>query len=384
MPPKKSKKKKGDKSSSGRKSKSEKPANDVMTFNEVVMTHQLEVKENALKDLKDDIEDLNFRIERQKQRSLFLKKEQNKQCKQVIKQARQKEEEDASKPVVPYQFVEDALKEKLDALKEEEIDTSELKQRVSDLDAEIQIYRSALQELQAYKAQGADVDSVHIKVLKKEMYDMEQSYSEMEDFFNKSLNAIKQEIIKTNSESIAKQKELVSHEVLKGLDKHSEQEFKDNKWLTTEVAIHRNHIAEVTRHIESIEGENIQGMAALFQNNLEDLSDARQFHMRCKEEELNSLDASNLDDDLTDESDHDDASNAHTMDEDDELDWLDNYLPMFSDTLQLQEPVGQTDLQYLCVVGTSKPIHDMSTSMANLANGCTYEPWIVEKEHLQI
>ena len=81
------------------------------------------------------------------------------------------------------------------------------------------------------------------------MADMESSLIEMSEFFDKSLKTIKTEITRRNEENIAKQKLLASEEVITNLDKNSEQEFLDNKWLLKEVGIHRNNIHEITAQV---------------------------------------------------------------------------------------------------------------------------------------
>jgi len=57
---------------------------------------------------------------------------------------------------------------------------------------------------------GQYVDHTHIEVLNKEMLDMNRSYAEISDFFEKSLTAVKHSITKKNEDGINTQKKLVS------------------------------------------------------------------------------------------------------------------------------------------------------------------------------
>ncbi|XP_057308385.1 coiled-coil domain-containing protein 83-like isoform X2 [Hydractinia symbiolongicarpus] len=270
MPKKKGRKKA--KSGNGKKSKE---TADTWTLKEAVMLYQVEAKEAQANELKENIDNLKLRNDRQKQKNEFLRNEQNRHIKDVVEKARKMEEVSRSQKQTPFEAVEKALEEKLVAIKAEDLHLREVHRQIEVLDEDIEVLSKELQELLNYKEHGQTVDRTHIEVLEKEMRDMETSYAEMKDFFSKSLEVIKCTITKQNEENITKHKELASEGAISNLDKHNGQEFLDNKWLLREVKINRRHIVAVEAEVERLEKESIKVMADLFEQQLEDVKETR-------------------------------------------------------------------------------------------------------------
>ena len=59
------------------------------------------------------------------------------------------------------------------------------------------------------------------------------------------------------------------------MDKQTEQELADNEWLLKEVNIHRNHILTAEADIEALEKHNIEVMAYLFEQQVDDLKQTK-------------------------------------------------------------------------------------------------------------
>jgi len=386
MGPKKGKKK-GKKSSSGGGGKKKEAAEESVTFNEAVMTYQLEVKQMTLSSLKENIEELKAKNEREKQRNQYLRKEQNRHVKDVIVSAQ--ENEIAMKEVeqIPYEDVEKALHEKLSAICIEENSVEERKEKIKLLDEELKVLSEQLKQLNDYKDHGQTVDKTHIQVLLKEMDDMDKSYAEMANFFDKSLATMKQTITKQNHGNIAVQKNLASEEVIKNLDKHTEQEFLDNEWLLKEVSIHRNHIIDAEVEIKRLEKQNIEVMSYLFEQQVEDLKQTKKFYLACKEED-NKENGLNTDEDSDQEIIEEHGNVGKYQELPDDLKWLDNYLHEFDSTATEDDfKLGPVEVKLLRVIGNKLPLHDISEMSADgLLTSSKSEPhykWIVEKDDLR-
>jgi len=387
MPPKKKKsaKKKGKKSGDKKK----RDGADVVTFKEAVMLYQLEVKQAQLNDLKEDIDDLNFRIEKQKQRNQFLKKEQNRHVKDVIGEARKKEEETKNEAKIPFEDVEKALQEKLASLRLEETSLEEVKQKISISDEKIQLQSKELLQLIHYKEVGETMDKTNIELLNKELKDMDDSYAEMADFFEKSLEAMKHAITKQNEDNITQQKKLASEQAIHNLDKQTEQEFLDNKWLLREVDINQKHIATVEQEVEMLERQNIEIMSELFGQQLEDVHETRRFYIACKEDQKEPVPLYSDDDDDDDESESDEIIEEHgDISESEELPddnkWLEDYLPEL-DGLSYQDDykLGPMEIKLLCVTGRKCIFHEWKDENGTSGTKDVYKKWNVERDELK-
>ncbi|XP_057308384.1 coiled-coil domain-containing protein 83-like isoform X1 [Hydractinia symbiolongicarpus] len=390
MPKKKGRKKA--KSGNGKKSKE---TADTWTLKEAVMLYQVEAKEAQANELKENIDNLKLRNDRQKQKNEFLRNEQNRHIKDVVEKARKMEEVSRSQKQTPFEAVEKALEEKLVAIKAEDLHLREVHRQIEVLDEDIEVLSKELQELLNYKEHGQTVDRTHIEVLEKEMRDMETSYAEMKDFFSKSLEVIKCTITKQNEENITKHKELASEGAISNLDKHNGQEFLDNKWLLREVKINRRHIVAVEAEVERLEKESIKVMADLFEQQLEDVKETRQFYLACKEDEEASSDCGSDNEAISDGEaisdrkaigDRKAADNEMSEDMEDlsdNLKWLDIYYPEFENiTTEEEYRLDPMEIKLLCVTGTKVPLHRYEENEFDSSSSTTYKNWDVKKEDL--
>lgn len=366
-----------------------------LTFNEAVMMHQLEVKLAQVNDLKDDLDDLRFRNDRQRQRNQFLTKEQNRHVKSVLEQAHGLAKVAESKEKIPYEDVEKALQGKLASIRAEEQVAEDLKQKIASMEDKIASLGRELEQVKNYKEQGQHVDQTHIQVLNKEMVDMDQSYTEISDFFEKSLIAVKHSITKKNEAGINNQKKLVSEFAIQNLDGNTETEFLDNKWLHKEVDIHRRHIKSVEREVEILEQHNIEIMSELFDKQMEDVIQTKQFYMACKEAEtdfgepLKTKAVVCYDGETNIEYNGEEVFAEHFDDDKDygsEGDFLDHYLTEFDDIPQEEDyKLGPMEIKLLCVYGQKMKIAQLQPDKFNGGeNGRKFSKFKAVREELTI
>jgi len=387
------KKKKGGKKKAAGSAKKKKDVGETVTFKEAVMIYQLEVKQAQLNEVKEDIEDLKFRNNKQKNRNQFLKQEQNRHIKDVIEQARQHEKEVGKQKKTPYEDVEKALYKKRDTINAEMDNIKGIQENITGLEEEISNLQKELKELKLYKERGQYTDKTHIEVLKKEMEEMVKSFDEMSDFFDKSLSTIKATILKKSEENIINHKKLASECAIHNLDERTEQEFLDNKWLLKEVQIHRQHISNTTLEVEVYEKENMNLISELFEKQLSDINDTRKFYLTCKEEDEKDLETYSKPLALLDKKSHgkeeiiSESNNKEFIVEEvpDDLKWLDNYLPDY-EVANSEEcyKLGGLEMNLLCIIGKQVVIHNMDddSSMANDDKDKVFRRFHVEREEI--
>jgi len=270
MPP-KSKSKKKKKGKGSKSSDVKRKDEEILSFNEAVLLYQLQAKKKLYEELLGTIEDLQRRIKRQKARNKSLKNEKLKYLNEAIQKAKEHETEMQKKTEVTFEEVEAALKEKLAAARKEDDEVQELRKRISVLAEEIKQAKSEVSKFEEFRDRFRFENEKHVRLLKKEMFDMEESYKELSEFFVKNLENIKLQIERSTKENINIEKKLASEQALEALDTSSHQEFSDNKWLLQEIQIHKEHLKELSTIAEDLEEKNVEMMGDLLSSQFEDV-----------------------------------------------------------------------------------------------------------------
>ncbi|XP_065677156.1 uncharacterized protein LOC105848266 isoform X1 [Hydra vulgaris] len=241
-----------------------------LVFKEVVMAKQLEVKEQHINEMKKYLDELKLQNEHQKQKNLLLTKEQNVRIQEVVNQALKISKEEDAIDHISFSKVEEALADKFNAIQISMNDLEEMRGEIVKIEKMTKEFTNDLEQLKNYQAYGKFKDQARIDDLLQEIEDMEASYKEIENFFQRSFSSYKNVVMKQNDESLTQHKKLASERVFSDLEKHDELEFLDNKWLLKEVGIHHQHVINVTKDLESLERTNIELISSLFdQNNYE-------------------------------------------------------------------------------------------------------------------
>eukprot|EP00795_Rhopilema_esculentum_P017196 gene17196-8738_t len=281
-----------------------------------------------------------------------LKLEKQKYMKEAIRKAKEQEVEMQKRTEVTYEEVEAALKEKLAAARVEEEQVKELKKQISRLIEEIAEVNLEVARFVDFKDRQRFENDTHIKLLKKEMDDMHESYGELSEFFVKNLENVKLQIERATEENITNEKKLASELALESLDSSSHQEFSDNKWLLQEVHIHREHLADISAIVDKLEKENVETMGDLLRNQFEDVKISRDFFSACNSSDDESENEEGCEEIIA--SHFDDGDTENQVDSK----WLDNYFSTFGDDAEEDnQRLAPMDLKLLCVVGKKKKIH---------------------------
>lgn len=359
MPPKakgKKSKKKG-KSSKPKEARSKAKDEEVLTFNEAVLFYQLQAKQNQHKEVAGDVEDLRRRIKRQKDRNKSLKNEKEKYLQDAIRKAKEHENELKRKPDVTFEEVEKALQEKVAAAREEEDQVRDMKKQIAKMIDEIKSVKLEVERFEEFRNRSRFDNETHIKLLKKEMADMDESYKELSEFFKKNLRSIKVQIERSTSENIDNEKRLASEQALGSLDNSSHQEFSDNKWLLQEVQIHKEHLAKLSSTVEFLEKQNVEMMGDLLTNQFEDVRISKEFFSACDGSDDEDVGETGDEDGEDLSADEAIATHSDKNMEDDDMNWLDNYFDSFGDDEMENARLAPYDLKMLCIVGKKKTLH---------------------------
>ncbi|XP_022094811.1 coiled-coil domain-containing protein 83-like [Acanthaster planci] len=275
--------KKGKKKESGKKSGKKggkkKSSEPQMTIQEAILAYQINIKEQALEEFMYEIKGLEEKNQKHKERNERLKEEQLYHISTLLKQAKERDKELEQVTVVNKEHVEEALKDKWKAAKEEDQKIEDLKGEIAQRAAELEEELVTVAKWQEYRNKGQHEHAKHIKLLEQELLDMQVSFDEMKAHLERTLNVAKDEIHKSTEERLMEQKHIASEKAMTTLDKWSTQEVKDNKWLKKEAELHRVEAERLVEEVEVLEKENLEIMSRLFDCRIQDLKISRNFYL---------------------------------------------------------------------------------------------------------
>jgi len=271
-------KKKGGKKKDGalRKKKSNVPE---MTWKEALLAYDISLKEKIMEDVQYELKqtkDLNLRL---KSRNTQLKVEQEEAIAILLKANKDFERMLNSKDVVTKEHVVRQMKLNWDTRKDNEQQLSELEARVHEKSAEIEACQQEVKRWEEYRDRGQFEHEKTIRLLGQEMEDMDISFQEISEHLQSTLSRAKEEIEKSTSEILDRQKYIATEKAIAKMDKYSRREVIDNDWLTRETEIHRRETAELFKVVETLEEENLRILSELFECQVEDLHISRNFFM---------------------------------------------------------------------------------------------------------
>ncbi|XP_043927123.1 coiled-coil domain-containing protein 83 [Protopterus annectens] len=259
-----------------KKKKGGKEGNEaMMTFAEALLAYQIRVKEDLVKQYQNEVNQLEEKNKRYKQRNEHLKEEQLGHVKTLLKQAKEKEKELWQKEVVNKEQVEEALKKKWELAKNEEKMVKALQSDINDMLQKIFQKAQEKQYWLEYKNVGQAEHRKQISLLEKELKEMQMNFDELQEHFSKTLAGLKTKINTETEKKINEKKQLASEKAMNKLDKQSCQEIQENEWLAREVKIYKKHITEAEERVQNLEQENLELMSYLFDCRLEDLKISR-------------------------------------------------------------------------------------------------------------
>lgn len=352
MPPKKksSKKKSSGKKKKGKKSEASKEPR--LTEEEAIVAFQIEVKQRNFEDLMYDLQSLQEKNGRLKDRNKRLREEQLLHIKTLLKQVKEKDKEVEKAVEVGHDQVEEALLAKFDTMKSEEAEIQDLNAQIEKKKEELAAVKKNIQKLKDYRDVGAEEHAKQIVLLKQDLKEMQDSHDDIAAHLERSLKIAKDEIESYTESTMSKQKDIANEKATNELDKDSFGEILDNRWLKKEVAVHREGHAHLSKVVEDLEQKNLEIMSEMFDCKVEDLKFTRKFYLSCIDDEDSSEDEEGGVDDEEVIASHGVLAEQHEKPDD----LLDNYFLLGEDDFEDSPRLGPMELQLLSVMGTKKPI----------------------------
>ncbi|XP_063807424.1 coiled-coil domain-containing protein 83 [Pseudophryne corroboree] len=267
----KKKGKKGTKKKKGSKTSKE----DKMTFAEALLAYQIQMKETRTEELLAEVKQIEEKNTRYKDRNERLKAEQTGHIKELLEQAKTQEQELANKEIVNREQVDEAKKETWDFIHQKEILFEEIGREINVLEKQIMVTEAERDYWLAYKNVGSEEHSKHIHRLEGKLGIMKQCFSEIDDYFRKSLEKTKDKIDRETGKKMDETREIANLDAVKHIDTESRKEMKENNWLKKEVASYRKDVQDLEERVYKIEQENVELISRLFDCRLHDRNISR-------------------------------------------------------------------------------------------------------------
>ncbi|XP_066277024.1 coiled-coil domain-containing protein 83-like [Branchiostoma lanceolatum] len=435
----------GKKGKKGKKKSGKGGGEENMSLREAILAFQIEVKNKAVEEFVAEINGLEDKNRRHKERNNRLKDEQALHIRTLLKQAKERDKELDQETVVGREKVDSTMKDKWKAIRSEDRSVEDLKTDIEEMEKELADQLKVVEYWRKYRDDGQYEHAKQIKLLEQELQDMQVNFDEMSSHLQRSLDLAKEKISNYMDLTLQQQRENASERAMTHLDKHSTQEVKDNDWLKHEAELHREEVRTLRKFVEVLEKENLTILSQLFECRIEDLKISRNFYLtqfsdsdaldeqtgmlemdlaqlaigktpvdklrpeegsestssagserrsrprsavvKAVEERVFAIKARGEEEGEESSSSEEEVFAEHTDGRD--MDALDNYLFFeeedFEDYLQL----GPLELKLLNVTGTKKPLHrPAKPSQEDIASGLTATPasqkrWPVTQEMMQ-
>ncbi|KAM4796135.1 coiled-coil domain-containing protein 83 [Rhinophrynus dorsalis] len=247
------KKKKGSKSSS---------AENKMTFSEILLAHQIEMKEKTVEELLAELKQVEEKNARYKERNERLKAEQEGHIKTLLKEAKAQEMELAKKGVVNREQVEAAIKDKQEYVQEKQHFLEEICREINQLEKQTVEKERERDYWLEYKDIWSKEHARQIDALKAET-NTEQQFSEINDYFTKYLEMTKTDLNVQAEKIIKEKKEMAALDAMNNIDINSWRAIKENEWLKKEIAVYKKNIISLEEAFNRIEQENLKLISQL-------------------------------------------------------------------------------------------------------------------------
>ncbi|XP_056417328.1 coiled-coil domain-containing protein 83 isoform X2 [Hyla sarda] len=258
-----------------KKKEGKKSKEDKMTFGEALLAYQIQMKESRIEELLTELKQVEEKNGRYKERNERLKAEQSVHVKELLSEAKDQEKELEKKEVVNREQVDEAIKDKWDYIRQKEILFEELRGEINGLEQQILLAEAEKDYRLQYKNVGSWEHAKQIHHLQEELRNIKQNFTEIDEYFKRSLEKTKHEIDLDTEKKMDHTREMATQDAVKHMDEESRKEIKEKEWLMKEVDIYRKDIHDLEASVCKTERENLQLINHLFDSRLQDLKISR-------------------------------------------------------------------------------------------------------------
>ncbi|XP_069747058.1 coiled-coil domain-containing protein 83 isoform X2 [Narcine bancroftii] len=254
---------------------------DKMTLAEAVLGFRFQIKERAFEKITNEFKELEEVNARCRERNEQLKKEQKEHIKNLFKLTKDKEKELEHKELINTEQVEQAIKEKIELVRQNEQQVQELLTYISSVEQDILKMTEVKEYWQEYKNVGSFEHGKIIKIREDELLEMARSFTEIEDHFHRALEKVKEETDKLSIEQMDEKKAIATQKATSYMGRHSRQEVKENDWLKKELKLYSLEVANLEQAVQKVEEENLAILSQLFDCQISDLNICRNLIGTC-------------------------------------------------------------------------------------------------------
>ncbi|XP_048454469.1 coiled-coil domain-containing protein 83 [Rhincodon typus] len=257
---------------------------DKMALAEAFLQFRFQLKEKAMEKCKHKIQQLEEVKAQNLEHNEQLKKEQKEHIRVLVRRAKEQEKELERKEKINNEQVAQAVKEKLELIKQNKQEAQELRNSIKAVEQKIQ----KEEEVKAYWLEYKNVGSIEhrriITVRENELVELVKNFREIEDHFHRASARAKEEIDRITKEQMDEKKAMAAENAVGYMGRYSRQQVKENAWLKKELNLYSLEVTNLEQAVQKIEQDNLKVLSQLFDCQISDLNVCRNlFKIRAAE-----------------------------------------------------------------------------------------------------
>ncbi|XP_021042689.1 coiled-coil domain-containing protein 83 [Mus pahari] len=240
-----------------------------LPVSEALLDYHREIKENAVERFMFQIRKLREKNQKYQERNRRLKEEQNWHIKNLIKELKKKNLDEA--PVVTREEVEEAMREKWEFERNQEANLKEMRIQINEAEKLFLEKLSEKEYWEEYKNVGSAQHAQLILSLQNDIDTVKENAEKMSEQYKVTLEDEKKRISRETMIQLKQRKEWATQHAVRFIDKSNYREIWENDWLKKEITIHKKEVEELETSIQLLEEENLLLIDQLINCRLVDL-----------------------------------------------------------------------------------------------------------------
>uniref|UniRef100_A0A8C6GE63 Coiled-coil domain containing 83 n=1 Tax=Mus spicilegus TaxID=10103 RepID=A0A8C6GE63_MUSSI len=245
------------------------PKDSKLPVSEALLDYHREIKENAVERFMFQIKKLREKNQKYQERNRRLKEEQNWHIKNLIKELKEKNLDEA--PVVTREEVEEAMKEKWEFERQQEASLKEMRIQINEAEKLFLEKLSEKEYWEEYKNVGSAQHAQLIVSLQNDIDTVKENAEKMSEQYKVTLEDEKKRISRETMIQLKQRKEWATQHAVRFIDKSNYREIWENDWLKKEITNHKKEVEELETSIHLLEEENLLLIDQLINCRLVDL-----------------------------------------------------------------------------------------------------------------
>ncbi|XP_021023771.1 coiled-coil domain-containing protein 83 [Mus caroli] len=245
------------------------PKDSKLPVSEALLDYHREIKENAVERFMFQIKKLREKNQKYQERNRRLKEEQNWHIKNLIKELKEKNLDEA--PVVTREEVEEAMKEKWEFERNQEASLKEMRVQINEAEKLFLEKLSEKEYWEEYKNVGSAQHAQLIVSLQNDIDTVKENAEKISEQYKVTLEDEKKRISRETMIQLKQRKEWATQHAVRFIDKSNYREIWENDWLKKEITIHKKEVEELETSIHLLEEENLLLIDQLINCRLVDL-----------------------------------------------------------------------------------------------------------------